>query len=127
MKLSERISAVQDRNQSAGSSVAVLEPPRPAAAPARTREGGTRHLPAAPAVVIPTSDAGASPVPSAPSVPKAQSVDVFAAMKHRAATALFERMGARFNDATATEQELRSTAKEELTRIIDAEQVPLTP
>lgn len=48
-------------------------------------------------------------------------------MKQRAATALFERMGARFNDASVTEQELRSTAKDELTRIIDAEQVPLTP
>ena len=127
MKLSERISAVQDRNQSAGSSVAVLEPPRPAAAPARTGQSEPRHLPAAPAVVVPTSDTGASPVPSATSAPKAQSVDVFAAMKHRAATALFERMGARFNDATATEHELRSTAKEELSRIIDAEQVPLTP
>jgi pilus assembly protein CpaF len=60
--------------------------------------------------------------------PKAQQpVDAFAAMKQRAATALFERMGARFNDSTITENELRSTAREELIRIIDAEQVPLTP
>jgi hypothetical protein len=55
-----------------------------------------------------------------------QPVDVFAALKQRAATALFERMGARFNDSTLTEQELRRTAREELIRIIDAEQVPLT-
>lgn len=55
-----------------------------------------------------------------------QPVDVFAALKRRAADALFERMGARFNDSTVTERELRSVAREELTRIIDAEQVPLS-
>ena len=42
------------------------------------------------------------------------------------ATALFERMGARFNDSAITEGDLRSSAREELTRIIDAEQVPLS-
>ena len=35
-------------------------------------------------------------------------MDAFAALKQRAATALFERMGARFNDSAVTEQELRS-------------------
>lgn len=55
-----------------------------------------------------------------------QPVDAFAALKQRAATALFERMGARFNDSSLTEQELRRTAREELIRIIDTEQVPLT-
>ena len=55
-----------------------------------------------------------------------QPVDAFAALKERAATALFERMGSRFNDSAVTEQELRTSAREELTRIIDAEQVPLS-
>ena len=44
----------------------------------------------------------------------------------RDSTALFERMGARFNDSALTESELRSSAREELIRIIDSEQVPLT-
>jgi pilus assembly protein CpaF len=113
MKLSERISAVQDRNQPAGSSVAVLDPPRPAVVPPAPA-GEVRRLPAQQAHATPSYDGGT------PAMPKAQPVDVFAAMKDRAATALFERMGTRFNDAAVTEQELRTTAKEELTRIIDA-------
>lgn len=121
MKLSERISAAQDRGQSAGTTTAVLERPAAAArASLSQRTTPDAHLPAPAAVVIPTHDAGAQQVPTAPKV------DVFAAMKLRAANALFEKMGTRFNDAAVTEQELRSTAKEELSRIIDAEQVPLT-
>ncbi|MFP3460152.1 CpaF family protein [Arthrobacter globiformis] len=69
-----------------------------------------------------TGNAQAEP----PKAKTQQPVDVFAAMKQRAATALFERMGARFNDSSLTEQELRRTAREELMRIIDTEQVPLT-
>ena len=53
-------------------------------------------------------------------------MDAFAALKQRAATALFERMGTRFNDSAIKEDELRTSAREELIRIIDAEQVPLT-
>ena len=120
MKLSERINAVQSRNQASGT--ALLEPPRPAPAPSPSPSESTeRHQPAHAAVVHSTHDAGTSLVPTAPRV------DVFAAMKDRAATALFERMGTRFNDAAVSERELRTTAKEELTRIVDAEQVPLTP
>ena len=55
-----------------------------------------------------------------------QPVDVFAAFKQRAATALFERMGARLSDSAVKEEELRTSAREELIRIIDAEQVPLS-
>lgn len=121
MKLSERITAVQDRHQAAGHSVAVLDQPRPVAHHAPVREETTGpQQPTARAPKLPSPD-----VP-APAPAKAQPVDVFAAMKLRAATALFERMGTRFNDASVTEQELRATAKEELTRIIDAEQVPLS-
>lgn len=55
-----------------------------------------------------------------------QPVDAFAALKERAATALFERMGTRFSDSAVKEDELRATARDELTRIVDAEQVPLS-
>lgn len=130
MKLSERIQTVQDRNQAARPAVA----PHPAVAVAA--QSTTAVLPRTvtassgprPAAVVPSTPVAAAPAqPPTPQAPKAQPVDVFAAMKQRAATALFERMGARFNDASVTEQELRSSAKEELIRIIDAEQVPLTP
>ncbi|NMR29406.1 CpaF family protein [Arthrobacter sp. SF27] len=53
-------------------------------------------------------------------------IDALASLKHRAATALFDRMGARFNDATLSEEDLRFTAREELGQIIDEEQVPLS-
>lgn len=54
-------------------------------------------------------------------------VDVFAGLKQRAAEALYERMGARFSDSTLKEEDLRVVAREELSQVIDAEQVPLTP
>ena len=132
MKLSERIQTVQDRNQAAHPAVAphpavkgttpvrTSVPPQAASAARTEQLAGTQ-----PTAVVPSP---AAPDQAPPvQAPKAQPVDVFAAMKQRAATALFERMGARFNDASVTEQELRSTAKDELIRIIDAEQVPLTP
>jgi pilus assembly protein CpaF len=53
-------------------------------------------------------------------------VDALAGLKQRAAVALFERMGGRFNDSTISEQDLRAAAREELTKVIDAEQVPLS-
>lgn len=130
MKLSDRINAVQDRKQAPQPAVALQAAvkgptplrstaPPPSARAARVEEpAGTQ-----PAVVVPSPS---SSLVSSAQAPKAQPVDVFAAMKLRAANALFERMGTRFNDASVTEHELRSTAKEELTKIIDAEQVPLS-
>lgn len=56
-----------------------------------------------------------------------QPVDALAGLKQRAALALFERMGTRFGDAAASEEELRSSAVEELSAVIDEEQVPLSP
>lgn len=122
MKLSDRINAVQGRQLASGTGTALLEPspPAPVALPSPP-DSGEQRLPTHAAIVRSTHEDGP------PVLPKSPGVDVFAAMKLRAATTLFERMGTRFNDASATEQELRSAAKEELTRIIDAEQVPLTP
>jgi pilus assembly protein CpaF len=54
-------------------------------------------------------------------------VDALASLKQRAALALFERMGTRFNDSSASEEELRTSAVEELSAVIDEEQVPLSP
>jgi pilus assembly protein CpaF len=54
-------------------------------------------------------------------------VDALAGLKQRAAQALFERMGTRFGDATSSEEALRASAVEELSTVIDQEQVPLSP
>ncbi|PYI38759.1 pilus assembly protein CpaF [Arthrobacter psychrolactophilus] len=49
------------------------------------------------------------------------------ALKQRAGEALFERMGARLTDPNISEEDLRKAAKDELSQVIDEEQVPLTP
>lgn len=64
---------------------------------------------------------------SAISAAPVQPVDALAGLKQRAALALFERMGTRFGDSSASEEELRSSAVEELSAVIDEEQVPLSP
>jgi pilus assembly protein CpaF len=53
-------------------------------------------------------------------------VDALAGLKQRAATALFDRMGARISDTSMTEEDLRAMARDELGQIIDEEQVPLS-
>lgn len=66
----------------------------------------------------PTSSGAGNPAPVA---------DALAGLKQRAAQALFERMGTRFGDATSSEDGLRAKAVEELSTVIDQEQVPLSP
>ncbi|QTG83219.1 CpaF family protein [Arthrobacter crystallopoietes] len=53
-------------------------------------------------------------------------IDALSGLKRRAANSLFDRMGARFNDSTLSEEDLRAAAREELGQIIDEEQVPLS-
>jgi pilus assembly protein CpaF len=60
-------------------------------------------------------------------VPVAPAVDALAGLKQRAALALFERLGTRFGDTSSSEEELRATAVDELSAVIDEEQVPLSP
>lgn len=131
MKLSERISAAQAKTQAGQqpapvrASAPTLELPRPEIPAQRvkwfeqtTEQRTTTAAPPA-AVVLPDPPEEIRPKVQQP-------VDVFAALKERAATALFEHLGARFSDSAITEHELKSSAKDELTRIIDAEQVPLS-
>ncbi|BCW37110.1 type II secretion system protein E [Arthrobacter sp. StoSoilA2] len=66
----------------------------------------------------------ASLLGGAPSVP---AVDALAGLKHRAATSLFERIGNRLGDSSTSEEELRTFAVDELSSVIDDEQVPLSP
>ncbi|PAU90294.1 pilus assembly protein CpaF [Kocuria sp. WN036] len=67
-------------------------------------------------------------VVEAPSVPVlvTPASDALGALKDRVAEALFERIGSRLNDSGLTEASLQVYAREELTQIVDAEQVPLT-
>ncbi|WP_229785075.1 CpaF family protein [Paenarthrobacter histidinolovorans] len=59
--------------------------------------------------------------------PTAPAVDALAGLKKRAAASLFERIGSRLGDTSSSEEDLRSFAVEELSAVIDDEQVPLTP
>ncbi|WP_336857599.1 CpaF family protein [Sinomonas albida] len=115
MKLSERVNLAEGRPASAPSvaapsaapsAVALAEPPAPAGPGAQTLAGKA---------------AASSPV-----APRAMPADALAGLKQRAATAFFERMGSRFSDSTATEDELRTAARDELTQVIDDEHVPLS-
>ncbi|MBE4719246.1 CpaF family protein [Pseudarthrobacter sp. AB1] len=132
MKLSERISAAEAKTPTGQHAVPVrassptLELPRPEVPAPRVQWFDQtleqRTTTAAPPAAVVVADH-----PEEMRVKPQQPVDAFAALKERAATALFEHLGARFSDSAITEQELKSSAKDELTRIIDAEQVPLSP
>ncbi|ADX73888.1 Flp pilus assembly protein, ATPase CpaF [Pseudarthrobacter phenanthrenivorans Sphe3] len=70
--------------------------------------------------LLSNSTATAAPAVSPP-------VDALANLKQRAAQALFERMGSRFGDTASSEEALRASAVDELSTVIDEEQVPLSP
>ncbi|NKX56720.1 CpaF family protein [Arthrobacter mobilis] len=65
------------------------------------------------------------PLPAAPAK-ETQPPDALSALKQRASEALFEQIGNRLNDPNLGEEELLAYAREELARIIEAEQVPLS-
>jgi pilus assembly protein CpaF len=118
VRLSDRLS----RSQKDVSSLA-------AEAPASGPEGTPpvpqplAESPAAPARTPFASPLSSLNVNSAPPV-----VDALAGLKQRAALALFERMGTRFGDSSSSsEEDLRASAVEELSAVIDEEQVPLSP
>mgnify|MGYP003326770250 CR=1 FL=1 len=54
-------------------------------------------------------------------------VDPFAAIKRRAQDALFARLGSRLYDSSMDESQLDAYVVQELSKVIDQEQVPLTP
>ncbi|MFJ5860719.1 CpaF family protein [Pseudarthrobacter sp. NPDC092439] len=103
----------------------------------RLSERLSRNTESAAKEAVEPGDASVATTPTAPSFPDAavrrpltappQAVDALAGLKQRAALALFERMGTRFGDSSASEDELRASAVEELSTVIDEEQVPLTP
>ncbi|WP_427019315.1 CpaF family protein (plasmid) [Pseudarthrobacter sp. P1] len=76
----------------------------------------------------PTNPEDSVPVPAPGPVPGQSGIgDALAGLKHRAGEALFDRMGGRLTDPNLTEDDLHKSAREELSHVIDAEQVPLSP
>ncbi|WP_138442264.1 CpaF family protein [Sinomonas susongensis] len=112
MKLSERIGIAEGQ-----AAPAAQAPSAPATGPMDAVDALTPDSPAFAA--LPGS-------PGSPSAPRQLPSDALAGLKQRAAEALFERMGSRFGDSGATEEELRSAARDELTHVIDEEHVPLS-
>ena len=68
-----------------------------------------------------------APVFAARPAEEPAAVDPFAAIKRRAQDALFARLGSRLYDASMGEDQLDQYVVQELSRIIDGEQLPLTP
>ncbi|MDO2935608.1 CpaF family protein [Paeniglutamicibacter sulfureus] len=133
MKLSERLSAAENAaplNRAAGARQTATQRLDTAVSKA-----ASVPMPAAKTVLHPAAPADIyKPAVQAPAAGSASAkasishpVDAYAGLKQRAAKALFERMGSRFNDSTLTEEDLRASAREELVQVIDAEKVPLSP
>src|SRR5690606_24887698 len=70
-------------------------------------------------------DGQATPPPEAPAAPSS-GVDALARLKDRAAAALFERMGARLNDPTLSEDQLHALVRSELNHVVEQGDVPLS-
>ena len=116
MKLSDRLSRTQREGASQPPNGTIDEAPV---------SGPASSIPfASPAAGSPIALATAPSLGGGPVVPV---VDALAGLKQRAALALFERMGTRFGDTSASEEDLRASAVEELSAVIDQEQVPLSP
>ena len=118
MKLSERLSAAQVKANPAPVESRVNPPEEP--------DADETDLSMEEPVASPFTPS-TQKHPTAPAAKSQRPVDALAGLKQRAADALFERMGARFSDSGLGEHELRASARDELSQIIDAERVPLTP
>lgn len=66
------------------------------------------------------------PVTAELKTPGADADEALNAIKDRASTALYERMGGRITDASLDESELQSYVKVELRAIVDEDEIPLT-
>jgi pilus assembly protein CpaF len=115
MNLSQRLEAAR---KTPGDGAPAAPPPAPSGA-------GAAPVPPPPA---------APPRPPAPAAPRRLSTttttppvsDALTRLKDRAASELFERMGARLNDTAMTEEKLHAMVMAELNHVIDEARVPLT-
>lgn len=126
MRLSERLNKAAEPPSSMQNVPAPLLNGNPSATDSSEPLLGSGPLPQmrpAPArrLLAPAPAYGGTPPAPAPVV------DALAGLKRRSAVALFERMGTRFGDSSHSEEQLRAAAVEELSTVIDDEQVPLSP
>jgi pilus assembly protein CpaF len=123
MKLSDRMDAAKGK----GTAKTQPEPTVDAVEPADgwtppTPSTSTAPVPVPP--VFPVADPLAGPGSARPVIDAV--ADPLRELKERAAQELFARIGGRLNDPSLTEDQLHALAREELARIVAAEQVALT-
>jgi pilus assembly protein CpaF len=92
------------------------------------RLGAARGTPVTPtpSAAVPAAGAAAVPTPRPVAVPTAPPTDALARLKDRVGKALFERMGARMNDPSLSEDALRAIVLGELDEVVEEENVPLS-
>ncbi|MDX2356288.1 CpaF family protein [Dietzia sp. PP-33] len=126
MSLSDRLRAARGESPALGSDTS----PATAAPSAGAEDIAAQPAPTAPgAAARPArvSQAAKLPAPSAPPSPSAQpEPDALIALKDRASAALFERVGARLNNPSLTEDQLHALVRTELNKVVEDETVPLT-
>ncbi|GAA1628268.1 CpaF family protein [Georgenia ruanii] len=103
-------------------------PPVAPAAPAGLPAAGGATVPAGVAAPAPerTTLSGRRAGSATASAPAAAPSDALGRLKDRAATALFERMGARLTDPSLSEEQLHALVRAELNQVVEEEKVPLT-
>lgn len=119
MKLSDRLAKSQNVSLSGGEHTSSLQAYSDANFPITPPE-------TSPFAALNNSEPSSAPLPLG-GIPLTAAPDALAGLKQRAALALFQRLGTRFGDTSSSEEELRTTAVEELSAVIDEEQVPLSP
>lgn len=94
--------------------VARAEPPKP------------RPTAAAPARRLTPAGSGGTAAGGAPTGGTGSVKDALSKLKDSTATALFERIGTRLNDASLSEEQLHALVRAELNRVVEEEKVPLS-
>ena len=122
MSLSERLRAarvVPAGTDAPASDAASSAPAAPTSAPTVVAPTGTTTKPATATTTPSPKTAGSAPVDD-------PTADPLVALKERAASALFERIGARLNNPSLTEEQLHAMVRSELNKVVEDETVPLT-
>ncbi|WP_163376132.1 CpaF family protein [Dietzia sp. Alg238-R159] len=124
MSLSERLRAARfapgaTDSDAPASNAASSAPAAPPSTPTVVVPTGTTTKPATATNTPSTKTAGSAPADD-------PTVDPLVALKERAASALFERIGARLNNPSLTEEQLHAMVRSELNKVVEDETVPLT-
>ncbi|MDV3353927.1 MULTISPECIES: CpaF family protein [Dietzia] len=122
MSLSERLRAARvapSGTDTPASDAASSAPAAPPSTPTVVAPTGTTTKPATATSIPSTKTSGNAPADD-------PTVDPLVALKERAASALFERIGARLNNPSLTEEQLHAMVRSELNKVVEDETVPLT-